>query len=52
MDEAIGDERNGVSVGGFKVKAIKFTDGQVIVFGLAKALRKIVNIINFAAKKK
>jgi len=38
MNKAIGDDRNGMSIGRYKIKATKFADDQVIVSGSAKAL--------------
>jgi len=51
MIEAIGGDRNGVSIGGSKIQAIKFADDQAIVSGSAKELQKMVNKINCTAKK-
>jgi len=40
-----------MSIGGSKIKAIKFADDQAIVSGSAKGLQKMVNKINCTAKK-
>jgi len=38
MNEAIEDDINRISIGGNKIKAIKFADDQAIVYGSVKAL--------------
>lgn len=49
--KAIGDHKNKVSIGRFKIKTIKFEDDRAIVSGWAKALQEVVNKINFTTKQ-